>query len=104
STAPAAPSIYTLSLHDALPIFYLVWQTTWQRLTAAKSTKVGISAVVIGFIISGIVGLLAIFIGIAAYQMFEDGTAPDTIYTSFRSEEHTSELQSRFDLVCRLLL
>src|SRR5699024_12233677 len=24
--------------------------------------------------------------------------------TSFRSEEHTSELQSRFDLVCRLLL
>src|SRR5699024_12309968 len=24
--------------------------------------------------------------------------------TTFRSEEHTSELQSRFDLVCRLLL
>src|SRR5699024_12719486 len=26
------------------------------------------------------------------------------ITISFRSEEHTSELQSRFDLVCRLLL
>src|SRR5207249_11906633 len=25
-------------------------------------------------------------------------------YCGFRSEEHTSELQSRFDLVCRLLL
>src|SRR6266704_5489959 len=25
-------------------------------------------------------------------------------YSSLRSEEHTSELQSRFDLVCRLLL
>src|SRR5207249_1715274 len=25
-------------------------------------------------------------------------------YVSLRSEEHTSELQSRFDLVCRLLL
>src|SRR5699024_12074347 len=25
-------------------------------------------------------------------------------YAQFRSEEHTSELQSRFDLVCRLLL
>src|SRR5699024_12716275 len=25
-------------------------------------------------------------------------------YTRIRSEEHTSELQSRFDLVCRLLL
>src|SRR5699024_12187034 len=27
-----------------------------------------------------------------------------TNYTVFRSEEHTSELQSRFDLVCRLTL
>src|SRR5699024_3715642 len=27
-----------------------------------------------------------------------------TVLTSTRSEEHTSELQSRFDLVCRLLL
>src|SRR5699024_12628629 len=26
------------------------------------------------------------------------------IYSMIRSEEHTSELQSRFDLVCRLLL
>src|SRR5699024_11233977 len=26
------------------------------------------------------------------------------IFNDFRSEEHTSELQSRFDLVCRLLL
>ena len=25
-------------------------------------------------------------------------------YKNYRSEEHTSELQSRFDLVCRLLL
>src|SRR5437868_11287460 len=31
------------------------------------------------------------------------GTAP-SMHTRFRSEEHTSELQSRFDLVCRLLL
>ena len=30
-------------------------------------------------------------------------TAPP-ICTFLRSEEHTSELQSRFDLVCRLLL
>src|SRR5699024_11270639 len=27
-----------------------------------------------------------------------------TTESSYRSEEHTSELQSRFDLVCRLLL
>src|SRR5207249_2485875 len=29
---------------------------------------------------------------------------PPANYFRFRSEEHTSELQSRFDLVCRLLL
>src|SRR5207249_11845294 len=34
--------------------------------------------------------------------LFEfDGPA---VWIRFRSEEHTSELQSRFDLVCRLLL
>src|SRR5699024_11707168 len=29
---------------------------------------------------------------------------PSNVSSSTRSEEHTSELQSRFDLVCRLLL
>src|SRR5699024_12129265 len=29
---------------------------------------------------------------------------PDSLRLKTRSEEHTSELQSRFDLVCRLLL
>src|SRR5437868_13315385 len=29
---------------------------------------------------------------------------PDAPWLEIRSEEHTSELQSRFDLVCRLLL
>src|SRR5207249_5060276 len=29
---------------------------------------------------------------------------PRSMFCSSRSEEHTSELQSRFDLVCRLLL
>lgn len=66
--------------------FYIVWQTTWQRITAARSARVGISAVVIGFIISGIIGLFAILIGIAALQVFPEGTKPDSIYTSFLAE------------------
>src|SRR5699024_12460841 len=32
------------------------------------------------------------------------GRAMERLLDGFRSEEHTSELQSRFDLVCRLLL
>src|SRR5699024_11341717 len=43
------------------------------------------------------------------YQEFHDGLVAYTggvseLADNYRSEEHTSELQSRFDLVCRLLL
>src|SRR5699024_12113024 len=41
----------------------------------------------------------------AFYLLYNsDAIAPVLIRLSPRSEEHTSELQSRFDLVCRLLL
>src|SRR5699024_11618028 len=39
--------------------------------------------------------------GISGMRMM---SAPPAIAACSRSEEHTSELQSRFDLVCRLLL
>src|SRR6266704_3660316 len=64
----ATTEIYTLSLHDALPISIvraLLW-ITWKTDQALH--------------------LL------------------DRAHHRWRSEEHTSELQSRFDLVCRLLL
>src|SRR5699024_11640173 len=38
-----------------------------------------------------------------AGRRIDAGTVIATTYTQQRSEEHTSELQSRFDLVCRLL-
>src|SRR5699024_12691370 len=42
------------------------------------------------------------------YRLLHQKTAalaePELIFQVLRSEEHTSELQSRFDLVCRLLL
>src|SRR5207249_10533978 len=70
---PAPAEIYTLSLHDALPI-------------SGRSTIPSCRA----------------------------GSTPSTTRSTParnsswsrrpRSEEHTSELQSRFDLVCRLLL
>src|SRR6266576_2917440 len=60
-TAPT--EIYTLSLHDALPI-----STRWRS------------------------------------RMLESGRSPRNSPEPPRSEEHTSELQSRRDLVCRLLL
>ena len=63
--------------------FYMVWQTTWQRLSAAKSTKIAKWSVTTGFIISGFIGLLAILIGIMAVQILNTSTPPDQVYTQF---------------------
>src|SRR6266513_1240742 len=71
STATAPTELYTLSLHDALPI-----------LVSATGSNASLYNACIA--LSFIVGMLRGRI--------------------FRSEEHTSELQSRFDLVCLLLL
>src|SRR5436190_17654978 len=62
----ATPEIYTLSLHDALPI----------SASAAQEGRVA---------------------------PLQDDTS-EGIVLQRRSEEHTSELQSHSDLVCRLLL
>src|SRR5437899_9111150 len=72
----ATTEIYTLSLHDALPISV--------RLTSRAGTKVGSSDPVVPR-------------GRAIAQRIK-GTP------GIRSEEHTSELQSLRHLVCRLLL
>src|SRR5690606_39324675 len=40
----------------------------------------------------------------ATWAMLPDGLARDVVLEADRSEEHTSELQSRENLVCRLLL
>src|SRR5207302_8976967 len=74
---PATSEIYTLSLHDALPI----------------CTDVGF-----GMNPSARPGSLA--------SGTDTNTTPGdpTVGGSTRSEEHTSELQSRENLVCRLLL
>src|SRR5438067_10330021 len=71
----ATTETYTLSLHDALPI--LIGQA-----------KAGITEARQKLIEWGIVN-----------KTENWNTIPHS-----RSEEHTSELQSRFDLVCRLLL
>src|SRR2546430_17688045 len=64
----ATTEIYTLSLHDALPIFLSRW------LGADRMARGILVGWVAGLVIPG------------------------------RSEEHTSELQSQSNLVCRLLL
>src|SRR5699024_12579867 len=72
SNDTATPEIYTLSLHDALPI-----SLRYRRDTAAATPRC---------------------------CRGDAASATGCRSCGSRSEEHTSELQSRFDLVCRLLL
>src|SRR3712207_9098604 len=76
----ATTEIYTLSLHDALPI-----------LTQ--------KAVVIHHTLNSLGGETTVAIE-TIESLYELGYEVDLV----RSEEHTSELQSRQYLVCRLLL
>src|SRR5699024_11347205 len=43
-------------------------------------------------------------LSVSQYMGYLKGKSSLMIFDRHRSEEHTSELQSRFDLVCRLLL
>ncbi|WP_042143763.1 sodium:solute symporter [Paucisalibacillus sp. EB02] len=66
--------------------FYLVWQTTWQRIAAAKTEKIAKRGVSIGFIITFFVALFSIGIGVIARQSIPLDTDPDLVYTAFLTE------------------
>src|SRR2546430_13548601 len=78
----ATTEIYTLSLHDALPISRRSTSTTPTRAESVSPS------------------------GCSRSSRTSSGTASRrfTHARAGRSEEHTSELQSQSNLVCRLLL
>src|SRR3712207_7240140 len=91
----ATTEIYTLSLHDALPISEAsIWTSALATADFLSTQLPNGSAYVIGE-----AGLTTALYE-AGYTLTD--TEPD--YVVLRSEEHTSELQSRQYLVCRLLL
>src|SRR5690606_41959852 len=95
STTPRPPRPTLVSLHDALPIFILPTQQQGviNRQMASRKIKAHRKIIFRNFIKDDLVNVLAE----RARRIFYLGKTA-------RSEEHTSELQSRENLVCRLLL
>src|SRR5689334_23974113 len=84
---PARTEIYTLSLHDALPIYR--YSATRSRFPGIATTRPRPS--------TNSSTAQASTQPLGALEELVEGRGR-------RSEEHTSELQSQFHLVCRLLL
>src|SRR5262249_60408386 len=83
-TPPPPPQISPLSLHDALPIFASAAASRTRRV------RIGLAAAILPFH--------------HPLRLAEQMALVDIISQGRRSEEHTSELQSLTNLVCRLLL
>src|SRR5699024_12454993 len=100
STPTSSPShIYTLSLHDALPICPVLPDAVTITISPAFASSADISSKYSSS------SKASSSIEPVYQPMFSGVLWPAFYNTShIRSEEHTSELQSRFDLVCRLLL
>src|SRR5436309_9923692 len=81
--ATATTEIYTLSLHDALPIFDPSREGGDKRQARRAYQEIQRRR---------------------ELQPAQESQAVDARDQDLRSEEHTSELQSRENLVCRLLL
>src|SRR5699024_12292565 len=91
--ASPTSDVYTLSLHDALPISRVILPSCRARSTFACALR----------LISPTSSKNRVPPSACSNLPIRCLTA-EVKEPFSRSEEHTSELQSRFDLVCRLLL
>src|SRR5256884_7292135 len=82
----ATTEIYTLSLHDALPIFSKAAADRMAKYPELVDVNPSLN------------------LNMPELQVKVDRQRAADIGVRMRSEEHTSELQSRLHLVCRLLL
>src|SRR2546430_10513147 len=90
----ATTEIYTLSLHDALPI----------SLNARSVRRVDNRSLPICAIMASELARNGLREMSSFHALSTGNTCIAATIASARSEEHTSELQSQSNLVCRLLL
>src|SRR5438034_7184832 len=89
-TDPVPTEIYTLSLHDALPISSRLWNC-FTRVSPERSSCTSAAAI-------------SLRSSCSICSVMRSNVSNTLLSPIERSEEHTSELQSHSDLVCRLLL
>src|SRR5699024_12077549 len=99
SARRANREIETISLHDALPIYEEEDRKALQKVFQPADYEQLMNFVDFTESVSKMMQFSNLDVENPRYVMKDDG-----IHDTTRSEEHTSELQSRFDLVCRLLL
>src|SRR5690606_42028679 len=90
----ATPPIYTLSLHDALPISQMNPDLVIHSMKLMS----------LQIIVSLKTVLTLSKPAVQCSKQLKGERYQKSVITTTRSEEHTSELQSRENLVCRLLL
>src|SRR5690606_41769479 len=92
------PQIYTLSLHDALPI------CPERSLLVPEPAGLQGGVVFQHILLTWVVEDATKHVGCLIDDAGEGDRVDNPPEAVLRSEEHTSELQSRENLVCRLLL
>src|SRR5205807_10210723 len=101
---PATPVLHTLSLHDALPIFAAAMLGVEERRARLDAAEV----LAQDEVDHARDRVRAVHGGCAVTQDLDPVDRRDRnrgkVHALARSEEHTSELQSPCNLVCRLLL
>src|SRR5207248_9669846 len=98
------PYAYTLSLHDALPIYFgLGGRAHVDHRDAARQLREPLLQLLLVVIRRGLLDRRADLADAALDVGLLALAADQGRVVLIRSEEHTSELQSPYDLVCRLL-
>src|SRR5690606_42018072 len=99
-TNTATSVVYTLSLHDALPIYWSCVRWCARRRSRTPQQRRLRQCAAIPLIHSRLHAMRRALTAVGVRR----GARHSAFVRRLRSEEHTSELQSRENLVCRLLL
>ncbi|MEK4300402.1 sodium:solute symporter family protein [Oceanobacillus sp. FSL W8-0428] len=86
--SPISPDGLSDTLLYALSVgpFYLVWQSTWQRIFAAKDEKTALTAGITGHLIVAAISFFPFLIGVSARQFVDLNMDQDLVFSYVTNE------------------